>query len=41
MIVRKVAGLWIVQAKTSNQIVFSHKSKMACYEWMFKGVHYA
>jgi hypothetical protein len=41
MIVRKVAGLWIVQAKSSQQIVFSHKSKTACYEWMFKDVHYA
>lgn len=41
MIIRKVSGLWIVQARSSGQIVFSHKSKTACYEWTFKGVHYA
>lgn len=42
MIIRKVAGLWIVQAKHSQNIVFSHKNVMECYEWIFsKYVHYA
>jgi len=41
MIIRKVAGLWIVQRQHSQQIIFSHKSRMTCYEWIFKSVHYA
>ena len=41
MIIRKVKDLWIVQARHSQQIVFSHKNRMTCYEWMFKGIHYA
>ena len=41
MIVRKVAGLWIVQRRHSQQIVFTHKNMMECYEYIFKGVHYA
>jgi hypothetical protein len=41
MIVRKVSGLWIVQARHSRQIVFSHKNRSECYEWLFKGIHYA
>jgi len=41
MIVRKIKDLWIVQARHSQQIVFSHTNRMTCYEWMFKGVHYA
>ena len=43
MIVRflKNGKLWIVQRTHSQQIVFSHKSKSECYEWMFKSVNYA
>ena len=41
MIVRKVKDLWIVQAKHSQQIVFSHKNAMVAYEWLFKSVNYA
>ena len=42
MIIRKVGGLWIVQREKSQQILFSHKKQMECYEWIFtKYVHYA
>ena len=41
MIIRKVSGLWIVERQHSGQIIFSHKSRMTCYEWMFKGINYA
>ena len=41
MIIRKVAGLWIVQRKHNHQIIFSHKNRMTCYEWIFKSVNYA
>ena len=41
MIVRKVSGLWIVQRKHTQQIVFSHKNVMECYEYLFKQVNYA
>jgi hypothetical protein len=41
MIIRKVGGLWIVQREKSQQILFSHKKQMVCYEWMFKGINYA
>jgi len=41
MIIRKVSGLWIVEREYSGQIIFSHKSRMTCYEWMFKGINYA
>ena len=37
----KNGKLWIVETTYGNNIVFSHKSKKACYEWMFKGIHYA
>ena len=41
MIIRKVNGLWIVQRRKSQQIVFSHKNVMECYEYLFKSVNYA
>ena len=42
MIIRKVSGIWIVQRQHSQQILFSHKKQMECYEWIFtKYVHYA
>jgi len=41
MIIRKVSGLWIVERQHSGQIVFSHKKRMTCYEWIFKSVNYA
>ena len=41
MVIRKVSGLWIVEREHSGQIVFSHKNRMTCYEWMFKGINYA
>ena len=41
MIIRKVSGLWIVEREHSKQIVFSHKNRMTCYEWIFKGINYA
>jgi len=37
----KNGKLFIVIATHSQQIVFSHKSKSECYEWMFKKVSYA
>ena len=41
MIVRKVSGIWVVQRKHSQQIVFSHKNVMKAYEYIFKTVNYA
>ena len=41
MKIKYVSGLWIVQLNYSQQIVFSHKNKNKCYEWMFKSVNYA
>ena len=42
MIIRKVDGLWVVQREKCQQILFSHKKQMECYEWIFtKYVHYA
>jgi len=41
MIVRKVNGVWVVQRKYSQQIVFSHKNVMKAYEYLFKQVNYA
>jgi len=41
MIIRKVGGLWIVQKEYDQQIVFSHKKRMVCYEWIFDKVNYA
>ena len=40
-IVRQISGLWIVQRKHSQQIVFSHKELMKAYEWQFKQVNHA
>ena len=40
-IIRKVKDLWIVHARHSNRIVFSHKQLMKAYEWQFKQVNYA
>ena len=33
--------LFVVFTTHTQQILFSHKSKSACYEWMFKKVNYA
>ena len=41
MKVRKISGIWIVELNYSQQIVFSHKDKSACYEFIFKKVNYA
>ena len=41
MIIRKLSELWVVQAKHSKQIIFSHKDVMECYEYIFKTVNYA
>ena len=40
-IVRQIRGLWIVQRKHSQQIVFSHKELMKAWEWQFKQVNHA
>ncbi len=32
---------FVVFTSHSLQILFSHKSKSECYEWMFKKVYYA
>ena len=40
-IIRKISGLWIVQRKHSQQIVFSHKKLMKAWEWQFKQVNHA
>ena len=37
----KNGKLFIVITTHSQQILFSHKSKNECYEWMFKQVNYA
>ena len=37
----KNGKLFIVQTTHTHQIVFSHKSKNACYEWIFKQINYA
>ena len=36
----KQVKLLIVERTSSNQIVFSHKSKNECYEWIFKTMSY-
>ena len=41
MVIKKVNGLWVVEREHSGQIVFSNKSVMTCYEWIFKSVNYA
>jgi len=33
--------LFVVYTTHSHQILFSHKNKSECYEWMFKQIHYA
>ena len=37
----KNGKLYIVFQTNSQQILFSHKSKSECYEFIFKQVHYA
>ena len=32
---------FVVFATHSIQILFSHKNKSECYEWIFKSVNYA
>mgnify|MGYP001364425405 CR=1 FL=1 len=34
-------NLFVVQTIHTQQILFSHKSKNECYEWIFKTVNYA
>ena len=37
----KNGKLYIVMTNYGQQILFSHKSKSECYEFIFKQVHYA
>ena len=37
----KNGKLFIVITNHTQQILFSHKSKSECYEWIFKSVNYA
>ena len=37
----KNGKLFVVFTTSSQQILFSHKSKSECYEWIFKRVNYA
>ena len=37
----KNGKLYVVFQPHSQQILFSHKSKSECYEFIFKTVHYA
>ena len=37
----KNGKMWIVETTYGKNIVFSHKSRKECYEWIFKSVNYA
>ena len=37
----KNGKLFVVETTHSQQIIFSHKSKKECYEWIFKQLNYA
>ena len=37
----KSGKMWIVETTYGNNIVFCHKSRKECYEWIFKGMSYA
>ena len=37
----KDGKLFVVITAHTQQIMFSHKSKSECYEWIFKTVNYA
>ena len=37
----KNGKMYIVMTKYGQQILFSHKNKSECYEFIFKHVHYA
>lgn len=32
--------VWTVKTSHTKMIIFSHKSKNECYEWMFSKLHY-
>ena len=33
IVIRKVAGVWIVQCSESQQIYFAHKNIMKCFQY--------
>ena len=37
----KNGKMWIVETTYGKNIVFCHKSKKECYEWIFKSINYA
>jgi len=37
----KNGKLYIVYTTHGNNIIFSHKSKDECYEWIFKQLHWS
>ena len=41
MKVKYINGKWVVTTSYTQQIIFCHKSKSECYEFIFKTVNYA